>query len=341
MNYIDLRSDTVTMPTDEMRRAMAEAPVGDDVYEDDPTVNQLEALAAEIAGKEAALFVPSGTFGNQLALFTHAKRGQEVIVGSNNHIVVHEVGASAVIAGVQLRTLQTTNGTMCPKEVELAIRQNDIHEPETGLICVENAHGCGAVVSLDTLREIKKVANMHNIPVHMDGARLFNAALALGVEAKDITKQCDSVMFCLSKGLAAPMGSMLAGSRDFIRAARKKRKLMGGGMRQVGIVAAAGIIALQKMTGRLAEDHENATYLEEKLKTLPQIIVKTDRRDINMVFFEIAEGSVAEDVLVSRMFERNIKISGKEAGEYRFVTHIGIDKNDIDYVIDCMKDIIQ
>ncbi|MFA9422995.1 MAG: low-specificity L-threonine aldolase, partial [Sedimentibacter sp.] len=281
MKFIDLRSDTVTMPTDEMRQAMAMADVGDDVYGDDPTVNKLEKIAAQMVGKEAALFVPSGTFGNQLALLTHTRRGQEVIIGKNNHIVVHEVGASAVIAGVQLRTLETINGAMNLKDVEDSIRSNDIHEPETGLICVENAHGCGAVIPLETMKKIKQIAENNSIPVHMDGARVFNAAVSLGVDAKEIVACCDSVMFCLSKGLAAPVGSMLAGNKSYIDKARKNRKLMGGGMRQIGILAAAGIIALEKMTLRLEEDHKNAKYMAEELSKLPGVNVNTKRLDIN------------------------------------------------------------
>lgn len=339
MRYIDLRSDTVTMPTEEMRQAMANAEVGDDVYGDDPTINKLEKLAAEKVGKEAAIFVPSGTFGNQLALFTHTRRGQEVIIGKNNHIVVHEVGASAVIAGVQLRTLETINGVMNPKDVEKAIRVDDIHEPETGLICVEEAHGCGAVVPLETLKQIKKIAEKHSIPVHMDGARIFNAAVSLGVDAKEVAACCDTVMFCLSKGLSAPAGSMLAGSKAFIDKARKNRKLMGGGMRQVGILAAAGIIALEKMTARLHEDHENAKYMAEKLSEIPGVEVIKERMDIDMVFFTMGEDVIPEKVLVEKFLEKNIKINGSEDGEYRFVAHINVKKEDIDYVISCMKEL--
>lgn len=341
MNFIDLRSDTVTMPTDEMREAIANALVGDDVYGDDPTVNKLEELAAKKIGKEASLFVPSGTFGNQLALFTHTRRGQEVIIGKNNHIVVHEVGASAVIAGVQLRTLETNNGTMNTLEVERAIRQDDIHEPETGLICVENAHGCGAVISLDNLKEIKHIAEKHSLPVHMDGARIFNAATSLNVDVKDIAACADTVMFCLSKGLAAPAGSMLAGSKKFIDRARKNRKLMGGGMRQIGILAAAGIIALEKMTLRLDEDHKNAKYFADELSKLPGIKVIFDRTDIDMIFFEMGEDVIAEKTFIEKLYEKNIKVSGAENGEYRFVTHVGVTKENIDYVINCMKELIK
>lgn len=339
MKYIDLRSDTVTMPTEEMRQAMSNAEVGDDVYGDDPTINKLERLAAEKVGKEAAIFVPSGTFGNQLALLTHTRRGQEVIIGKNNHIVVHEVGASAVIAGVQLRTLETINGAMNPGDVEKAIRVDDIHEPETGLICVEEAHGCGAVVALETLKEIKQIAEKHSIPVHMDGARIFNAATSLGIDAKEIAACCDSVMFCLSKGLSAPAGSMVAGSKVFIDRARKNRKLMGGGMRQVGILAAAGIIALEKMTERLHEDHENARYMAERLEEIQGIEVIRDRLDIDMVFFKMSEDIIHEKTLVEEFYKKNIKINGSEGGEYRFVAHIGVTKEDIDYVISCMKEL--
>lgn len=340
MNFIDLRSDTVTVPTEEMRKAIADAEVGDDVYGDDPTVNRLEKLAAEKVGKESAIFVPSGTFGNQLALFTHARRGQEVIVGKNNHIVIHEVGASAVIAGVQLRTLETKNGAMDPYEVEKAIRIDDIHEPETGLICIENAHGCGNVLPMDNIMEIKKIAQKHSLPIHMDGARLFNAAVFLNEDAKKIANCCDSVMFCLSKGLAAPAGSMLAGNKKFIDRARKNRKLMGGGMRQIGILAAAGIIALEKMTLRLEEDHKNSRYMAEKLSEIHGITVNFERNDIDMVFFEIDEDVISEETFVQRLYDNKIKINGLENGEYRFVTHIGITRNDIEYVVDCIKKII-
>lgn len=340
MNFIDLRSDTVTMPTAEMREAMANALVGDDVYQDDPTVNKLEEISAQMVGMDAALFVPSGTFGNQLAIFTHAKRGQEVIVGKDNHIVVHEVGASAVIAGVQLRTIETDKGKMDPNVIEKSIRADDIHEPETGLICVENAHGVGTVMSLDNLRAIKSIAEKHSIPVHMDGARLFNAATALNIDVKEITSCADSVMFCLSKGLAAPIGSILAGEKKFIESARKKRKLMGGGMRQAGIIAAAGIIALEKMTSRLKEDHDNAKYFAEELSKIPGINVKLDRLDIDMIFFELSEEVISSKQFVEKLYEKNIKINGIDNGEYRFVTHVGITRNDIDYVIKCIKDVI-
>ncbi len=340
MRYIDLRSDTVTMPTEEMRISMANAPVGDDVYGDDPTINELENLAAQIVGKEAALFVPSGTFGNQLALLTHTRRGDEVILEHNAHIVIHEVGGAAVIAGVQLRTVHGKNGAMDPSLVEKSIRPDDIHMPRTGLICVEEAHGCGAVVPIENLKAIKEISNRYNIPVHMDGARVFNAATALNVDVKEITENCDSVMFCLSKGLCAPVGSILAGSKAFIDVARKNRKLMGGGLRQSGILAAAGIIALEKMAARLHIDHENAEYMARKLSESNGINVDFSRRDINMVFFTIDEGLVEDKVLVDSFLDAGIKINGIEDGEYRFVTNNGVTKEDIDFAIKKLKEIV-
>jgi len=216
VNYIDVRSDTVTWPTEAMRVAMASAPVGDDVYGDDPTMNELERLAAEMTGKEAAIFVPSGTFGNQLALFTWCPRGSEVILGEQCHIVQHEAGAAAVIAGVQTRTIFAPNGILPVDEIEARIRGDDIHYPSTTLICLENAHSSGRVISLDSMKEVAALAKRYGLPIHLDGARLFNAAIALGVRAADIAAHVDSVMFCLSKGLCAPIGSMLAGPRDFI-----------------------------------------------------------------------------------------------------------------------------
>lgn len=334
MRYIDLRSDTVTMPTEEMRKAMAEAEVGDDVYEDDPTVNRLQELAAEMVGKEAALFVPSGTFGNQLCVLTHTRRGDEVILGEDCHIVLHEVGGAAVIAGVQLRTLKSNNGMLDPADVEAAIRPgDDIHYPHTGLICVENAHGLGTAIPVDNLRAIKKIGEEHGIPVHMDGARIFNAAVALGVDAKEIAACADSVQFCLSKGLAAPVGSLVAGTKEFIEIARKNRKLMGGGMRQAGILAAAGIIALEKMTKRLHIDHENSAYLADQLSRIPGVNVKADRLDINMVFFEMEPEVIPEQKLIDHFLKNGIKICGIEDGEWRFVTNVDVTREDIDFVL--------
>lgn len=342
MKYIDLRSDTVTMPTDEMRKAMAEAVVGDDVYEDDPTVVRLEEMAAEILGKEAALFVPSGTFGNQLCLLVHTQRGDEVILGKDCHIVLHEVGGASVIAGVQLAQLESKNGLLDPENVEKAIRSlDDIHYPRTGLICVENAHGTGAVVPISNLKKIKEIGEEHHIPVHMDGARIFNAAVAIGADVKEIAACADTVMFCLSKGLAAPVGSMVVGTKEFIHKARKGRKLMGGGMRQAGILAAAGIISLEKMTKRLHIDHENAAYMAHELSKISGIKVKADRLDINMVFFEMDESIIPENKLIDHFYKNGIKINGIEGGEWRFVTNVDVSREDIDFVMAKLKECLR
>ncbi|MEN6500682.1 MAG: low-specificity L-threonine aldolase [Rectinema sp.] len=337
MNYIDVRSDTVTWPTEAMRVAMASAPVGDDVYGDDPTVNELERLAAEMMGKEAAIFVPSGTFGNQLALFTWCPRGSEVILGEQCHIIQHEAGAASVIAGVQTRPIFAPDGILSVDEIEARIRGEDIHYPSTTLICLENAHSSGRVISLDSMKEVAALAKRYGLPIHLDGARLFNAAIALGVRAADIAAQVDSVMFCLSKGLCAPVGSMLAGPRDFIEKARRKRKIMGGGMRQVGILAAAGLVALKEMTGRLAEDHENARYLADRLGALPGLEVDTEALDINMVFFRLPAGADGE-ALTAHLKANGVLINPPELGLCRFVTHYWIDRPAIDRVFALMQE---
>ena len=339
MKYIDLRSDTVTMPTQHMREAMYKAEVGDDVYGDDPTMVELEEYSAHLAGKEAALFVPSGTFGNQLALFTHCKRGNEVILGDDCHIVAHEVGASSVIAGVQLRTLKSDKGMLNPNEIQSKIREEDIHCPETGLICLENAHSNGRVIPFENMEQIYFIAKNHNIPVHLDGARLFNAAAYLGVDAKEITKYCDSVMFCLSKGLCAPIGSILAGSKEFVKKARKGRKLMGGGMRQAGILAAAGLVALKEIRPRLKEDHENALFLGEELSRIPGIKVNLDDIHINMVYFDMSGTGFEESKLKEELFKRGIKINSPDFCEVRFVTHYWVNKEDIMKVVSALKEI--
>ncbi|OQY10559.1 MAG: threonine aldolase [Marinitoga sp. 4572_148] len=312
MCFIDLRSDTVTQPTDEMRKAMYEAEIGDDVYDEDPTVKKLENMAAEILGKEAGLFVPSGTFGNQVSIFTHCKKGDEVILGDDCHIVQHEAGAAAIIAGVQLRTINSNKGALPPDEVEKKIRKIE-----------------------DILKKIRNIADKYDIPIHLDGARIFNAATALQVEPIEIAQYADSVSFCLSKGLCAPVGSVVVGSKNFIGNAKKNRKIMGGGMRQAGILAAAGITALEKMRFRLYEDHENAKYLAEKLNDFDFIDI-LEKVDINMVFFRINKEFKDEDFILF-MKDNGIKINPPEDGVYRFVTHYWIKKSDIDKAMETME----
>ena len=337
---IDIRSDTVTQPTPEMRRVMAEAPVGDDVYGDDPTVNRLEALAAEKSGKEAALFVPSGTMGNQLAIMTHTKRGDDVICGRNAHVFVHEVGAAAVLSGVILNVVDSQDDVIYPGLLEKAIREDDLHCPPTTLLCIENALATGKVVPLDVMEKVYSTAKARGLMVHMDGARLFNAAVALGVPAAQVTRYTDSVMFCLSKGLCAPVGSILAGSREFINRARKNRKVLGGAMRQCGILAAAGILALTEMPAHLREDHENAAWLRQRLAKIPGVHVKEDGIQINMVFFTLDHPKELVESLPEKLLERGIKINGISAGEMRFVTNHDVTREDLAFVADCLEEIL-
>ena len=333
MKVIDVRSDTVTKPTREMRLAMVDCPVGDDVYQDDPTVNELEEEAARILGKEAALFMVSGTQSNQTAVMTWAGRGEEIILGEEAHIACHEVGAVAVLAGANMRTLHFENGMPDCAMIEDAIREEDIHCPVTALICLENALANGRVVPVAVMKEIYEMAKRHGIPVHMDGARCFNAAVALGVDVKEITRYTDSVSCCLSKGLCAPVGSVLAGSREFIERARKNRKLLGGGMRQAGVLAAPALIAIKEMPKRLHVDHENARCLAEGLKEIPGICCDSSAVEINMVFFRVnAEESVWKG-LSGYLKERGILVTPGQKGEFRMVTNAGVDREDIDTIL--------
>lgn len=336
MKLLDFRSDTVTHPTPAMREAMFHAEVGDDVYQDDPTTNRLESLAAEMLGMESALFVPSGTMGNQLALMSHTHRGQEAIVSVNSHIFEHEVGAAAVLSGLNLRPLTFPKGVYNVKQIEAAIRSDDIHEPPTSLICLENALANGRVVPLETMREIHKMAQSHGIPVHMDGARLFNAALALGVDAKELTACVNSVSCCLSKGLCAPIGSVLCGSSEFITRARKNRKMLGGGMRQTGILAAAGILSLTEMTRRLGEDHDNAQHLANLLVEIPSVTVDLESVQINMIFATFDWPNLAD--LQPWLKERGVTIGGYTGSEVRFVTHYGITAEDVERLVNLLKE---
>lgn len=337
MKVIDFRSDTVTQPTEEMRKAIYEAEVGDDVYGDDPTVNKLEKYAAEILGKEAAIFVSSGTMGNQLAIMSQTKRGDEIIVGADSHIFFHEVGAVAVLSGVNLLTIPFKDSIPEPEKIEMAIRGEDIHYPDTGLICLENALGNGRVVSTEIMKKVYEIGKAHHIPVHLDGARLFNAGSSLDVDIKEITQYADTISCCLSKGLCAPMGTILAGPEAVIKKARKNRKLLGGGTRQAGMMAAAGIIALKKMTKRLKEDHENARYLGAKLKELDFVTIDTSAIEINMVFYNINKSWDEVKALPEKLLEKGIKIGGYESGSMRLVTNNDISKEDIDYFIEEIK----
>ncbi len=287
MKFIDLRSDTVTLPTPAMRQAMAEAEVGDDVYGEDPTVNRLQQLAASLVGKEAGLFVPSGTMSNLAAVLAHCNRGDEVILGNKSHTFLFEAGGISALGGVHSCQIPNQpDGTLILEDIQNAIRSNDIHNPVTRLICLENTHNrCGGVVlSAEYTRQVGELAHKHDLSLHLDGARLFNAAVGQGVNAKELADPADSVSICLSKGLSAPVGSVLCGSKEFIQRALRIRKQLGGGMRQAGILAAAGIVALETMVERLAEDHRRAARLAEGLRCLPDIQADPEKPATNMVF---------------------------------------------------------
>ncbi len=333
MSFIDLRSDTVTHPTPEMIEAMTHALVGDDVFSDDPTMNDFEALVARELGKEAAVFVPSGTFSNQLALFTHCKQGDEVILDQNAHIVQHESGASPVISGVQLFTLESNQGIWDLEKLKRSFKQRSISTTRTKLVCVENAYG-GKALPLSYMKEVYDIVKAKGINVHLDGARIFNAAVALNCEVADIAQYADTVSVCLSKGLAAPIGTVLVGSKAFIDEARYNRKIMGGGMRQVGLLAACGKIAVEVMSKRLIEDHQNARYMASLLKEIPGVIIDENQEDINMVFFDIDDNRKYQ--LEKYLYDNGIKILGYE-GAFRFVTHKDLSRDDITKAITQVK----
>lgn len=334
---IDLRSDTVTKPTEEMRKAMYAAEVGDDVYKEDPTVRELEETAAEILGKEAALFVTSGTQGNQIAVLTHCRPGQELVLEAESHIFYYESGAVSALAGVQTRTITGNRGSMDPTDVFSAIRTEDIHYPETGLICLENTHNRagGAVIPVGNMEEIYSIAQSNKIPVHLDGARLFNAAAAAGVDVKEFTKSTDTVQICLSKGLGAPVGSLLAGSTDFIHHARKWRKRLGGGMRQAGVIAAPGLIALTKMKDRLGEDQWNARVLAEGIEAIPGLKLAS-QPETNIVVADVAGLNITSDLFVERLRAEGVITGTFGPTNVRFVTHFDISEDQIQKAIEAI-----
>ena len=331
MHMIDLRSDTVTKPTPEMRQAMYEAEVGDDVYGDDPTVNELERKAAERLGKEAALFVVSGTMGNLVALLTHCGRGDEVILGDKSHTFLYEQGGMAALGGISPHTVANqADGTLRLDDIGAAIRADNPHFPHTRLLCLENTHNVcnGAALPVAYMTRVAGFAHDRGLSVHLDGARVFNAAVALGVDVREIVRDVDSIQFCLSKGLSAPVGSMLCGDKDFIARARRARKVVGGGMRQAGVIAAAGIVALDKMTDRLADDHVRAKGLAEALAELPGVEVAPVTT--NIVYFTVTEESPKSPEQVEvELRERGVLLNSRGGGCFRAVTHVGIGDQDV------------
>ena len=341
MEYVDLRSDTVTKPTPEMREAMAEAEVGDDVYRDDPTVNKLEELAADMLGKEAALFVPSGTMGNLLALLVHCQRGDEVIAGNQSHIYLNEAGGMAALGGIQACPLPNQpDGTLALDEIRASIRSEDVHHPITRLICLENTQNiCGGVpLTVEYTRQVGELASSNNLFLHIDGARIFNAAAAQNVSVKELVEPADSIMFCLSKGLAAPIGSMLVGTRKFIARARHLRKMLGGGMRQVGVVAAAGIISLEHMTKRLHEDHARAKKLADGLRQVDGLVVDTNSPHTNMVYLNLSK-NVPTDAhqITQKMKDNGVLVDPESSRRFSLVTHYWIDDHAVEKTISAFQ----
>jgi len=335
LRIVDLRSDTVTLPTEEMIEAIRTAKLGDDVFGEDPTVRQLEELAAGKMGKERALLVTSGTQANLVSLMAQTKRGDEVILEAECHTYYYEVGGISAVAGLIPRPLKGTRGSLDPRDVEMAIRPRNIHFPETAVVCLENTHNRagGAVIPPSEIRKVHDVTQSHGLQLYMDGARIFNAAVALGVDVRELTKHVDSMMFCLSKGLSAPVGSIVVGSSQFIERARKMRKMLGGGMRQAGIIAAPGIIALEKMVGRLKEDHDNAKYLAHGLAKLEGVSLDPLSVQTNIVNFGVNIPGVDAEQIVSRLAAKGVKTLSVDRDRMRAVTHRGIERGDVQYAI--------
>jgi threonine aldolase len=344
MDWIDLRSDTVTKPTPEMREAMARAEVGDDVYGEDPTVNRLEARAAELLGKQAGLYVPSGTMGNLAAVLTHCGRGSEIILGEKAHTFLYEVGGISALGGIHPHTIPNQpDGTLKLDDIRGAVRGEDIHDPPTRLILLENTHNrCGGVVlSPAYTRKVAALAAELGLKVHLDGARIFNAAAALDVDPVELTDPVDSVMFCLSKGLSAPVGSVLCGSREFIDRARKTRKMLGGGMRQAGVIAAAGLYALEHVRSRLTEDHRRAQALAAGLKEVPGLVLDPPQPATNMVYCNLApEVDLSAEEVARQMRQRGMLIGVTGERRHRLVTHLWIDDAQVNAVVAAFEEVL-
>jgi len=344
VRMIDLRSDTVTLPTAAMRDAIFSAELGDDVFGEDPMTIRLEKMAAERMGKEAAMLVASGTMGNLVCVLTHCRRGDEVILGNLSHTFIYEGGGIAALGGIHPHTVANQpDGTLCLEDIEAAIRTDNVHFPRTRLVCLENTHNrCGgAVLTPECTEAVAELAHSRGLLLHIDGARIFNAAVALGVDVKELVRHADSVSFCLSKGLSAPVGSLICGSKEFVAEARRNRKMVGGGMRQSGIIAAAGITALEEMIDRLAQDHANAKRLAEGIARIPGLAVDMERVQTNIVFFDLAGGAVSDEELVAKLGNRGVKVLRSAPGRIRAVTHYGISSEDIDSALAVLAEVMR
>jgi len=344
MKNIDLRSDTVTLPTRSMLDAIASAHLGDDVFQEDPTINKLESLAAETMGKEAGLLVPSGTMANLTSVLSHCDRGSEVILGDQAHTFMYESGGISAFGGIHSRQISNQpDGTLKLEDIEGAIRQDNVHFPPTRLICLENTHNrcSGMPLTVEYTKNVAELAGDHGISVHVDGARIFNAATALDVNVRELSEPVDSVSFCLSKGLSAPVGSLVCGSQDFIAQARRNRKALGGGMRQAGIIAASGIVALTTMVDRISDDHRNARTLAEGIAKINGLSIALDTVRTNIVYFSLELHDIPGEVLVSRMSELGIHFFELSPHTYRLVTHSDVDKNDMEVTLEAFKTVME
>jgi threonine aldolase len=344
MNTIDLRSDTVTQPTPEMRAAMAQAEVGDDVYGEDPTVNRLQEMAAERMGQEAGLFVASGTMGNLVAVLAHCRRGDEAIVGNKAHTFLYEAGGISALGGIHSCQLPNQpDGSLALEDIQAGIRPDDPHDPITRLICLENTHNrCGGTYQTPGyVRQVSELARAHGLAVHLDGARIFNAAAAQGIAPRQLAESVDSVTFCLSKGLCAPVGSVLCGSRDFIGRALRVRKMVGGGMRQAGVLAAAGLVALETMAGRLAEDHARARRLADGLRQIPGLALDVGTPATNMVFLSLLSTVKADaGAVAARLKAQGVLVGTTGERSFRLVTHYWIDDASVERTIAAFGEVL-
>ncbi len=344
MEIIDFRSDTVTLPSPAMREAIYKAELGDDVFSEDPKTNHLEKSAAERVGKEAALLVPSGTMGNLVCVLTHCARGEEVILGNHSHMFLNEAGSMSTVGSIHPHTIPNQpDGTLRLEDIEAAIRGVNDHWPRTRLICLENTHNrCyGSPLKPEYIDSVASLAKRHGLMLHLDGARIFNAAVALKVDVKEFTRNVDSLIFCLSKGLSAPVGSLVCGSKEFIYEARRNRKVLGGGMRQSGIIAAAGIVALDNMIERLAEDHRNARLLAEGIAQIPGLSIELDRISTNILYFDLVSEQLKVEDLIAQLGERGIKLLSTGPSRFRIVTHYGINTEDIKAALAALKEVME
>ena len=342
MHTIDLRSDTVTLPTNEMLEAISKAELGDDVFQEDPTVNKLEHLAAKTFSKESAIFMPSGTMANLVAILTHCQRGDEVILGDQSHTFLYEAGGISSFGGVHSRQIKNyDDGTMSLEDIKNSIRKKDVHFPPSRLVCLENTHNrCfGMPLHMNYINKVSEIVKNNSMMLHVDGARIFNAAAALNKSVAELTSEVDSVSFCLSKGLSAPSGSLLCGKKEFIEKARFNRKALGGGMRQSGILAAAGIVALNEMPKKIIKDHQNASTLAKGLNAISEISIDLEKVKTNIIYFKLDISKVDSVTLINSMLKKNIKFFELGPNWFRLVTHAGINEEDIEHVLIQFKDL--